>query len=379
MSIEIRLPKMGLTMEEARIVTWEKQVGEYVELKEVVATIETDKATLEIESAEQGFLIEQRVKAGDAIAVGGIIGILSANQVSGDAIRSERIRVSPAARRLAGVKGIVLSEVDGTGPDGRIVLRDIIGAPVTIESSGSSTEREAPRDTAFKKPLSAMRKIISERLTYSFREIPQFQVKSSVNLFHVLKIREILVNSVEETAGVRLSVLDFIIQAVGLALRQVPQVNVSFCTDPSGSYILEHQEVNIGLAVSVQEGLVVPVIRDADQLSLVEIAKQRHALVSQAKAGTLSVGEMTGGTFTISSLASFDIAEFTALINPPEAGILAVGMARKVPVVVGDAIEVATMMDLNASFDHRPLDGADGAKFMQLLSQQLQSDRWKLV
>ncbi|MBB3071775.1 pyruvate dehydrogenase E2 component (dihydrolipoamide acetyltransferase) [Paenibacillus baekrokdamisoli] len=370
---------MGSTMEEAHIVTWEKQVGEYIQMKEVLATIETDKATLEIESSEQGFLIEQRVKPGDAIAVGGIIGILSDHQGSGDVIRSERIRVSPAARRLSVQKGIELNTIDGTGPDGRIVLRDIIGVPVTMESSESGAEREAPQDTTSKKPLSAMRKMIAERLTYSFREIPQFQVKSSVDLCHVLKIREMLVHSVEETVGVRLSVLDFIIQAVGRVLRQVPQVNVSFCTDPSGSYILEHQEVNIGLAVSVQDGLVVPVIRNADQLSLVEIAKRRHALVSKAKAGTLSVGEMTGGTFTISSLATFDIAEFTALINPPEAGILAVGMARKMPVVVGDSIEVATMMDLNASFDHRPFDGADGAQFMQLLSRQLQSDRWKLV
>ncbi|GGD47871.1 2-oxo acid dehydrogenase subunit E2 [Paenibacillus nasutitermitis] len=173
--------------------------------------------------------------------------------------------------------------------------------------------------------------------------------------------------------------LDFVIQAVGRTLRQVPQVNVSFCTEPGGSYILEHQEVHIGLAVSKPDGLVVPVIRHADQLSLVEIAKQRHILVGKAKAGTLSAGEMTGGTFTISSLASFEIAEFTALINPPEAGILAVGMALKIPVVVGDAIEAATMMDLNAAFDHRPLDGSDGARFMQLLTRQLQSDRWKLV
>lgn len=411
MNTEIRLPKMGSTMEEASIASWEKQIGEYVHIKDIIATIETDKAILDIEASEQGFLIEQRIKVGDSAAVGSIIGLLSDQQQSeSDFKQGERIRISPAARRLAGEKNVSLEAVVGTGPGGRIVLRDVISAGITSNAVASKPKQEEPAKTAScnpvnatsstntssgsntsgtntnsasntstKKLLSAMRKTISDRLTYSFREIPQFQIKSSVNLFHILNIREVLVNSIGNSSGARLSVLDFIIQAVGMALRQAPQINVSFVTDASGSYIMEHQEIHIGLAVSVQGGLVVPVIRNADQLSLLEIAQVRHDLVSKAKAGTLSAKEMTGSTFTISSLASFEIAEFTAIVNPPEAGILAVSKAQKLPIAVGDSIEVATIMQLNASFDHRPLDGADGAQFMQLLSKQLASDRWKIV
>ncbi|MBP1993855.1 dihydrolipoamide acetyltransferase family protein [Paenibacillus eucommiae] len=425
MKTEIKLPKLGLTMEEATIATWEKQIGDNVQAGEVIMTVETDKATMEVEAAANGYLTEQSVKPGDVIAVGGILGYLSdaahqetaqesVQELVKETIQEtgqERIRISPAARKLARSKGLDLHHISGTGPQGRILLRDIMASPDQAEQTavqpskpasesiktgaiiqptqtsqanqaGQASQANQPsrqENQASQKPLSTMRKVISERLTYSFREIPQFQVKNSADMTNVLKIRETLVNSVEQTAGIRLSVLDFIIQAAAKALKQVPKVNVSFRTDAGDPYILEHTEINIGLAVSLPDGLVVPVIHNADKLSLLEIAKRRHELVSDARSGKLKAEDTKGGTFTISSLASFDVDEFVALINPPEAGILAIGRAKKIPVAVGDSIELVTMMKMNGSFDHRPLDGADGAQFMQFLAEQLESDRWRIV
>mgnify|MGYP000415611347 CR=1 FL=1 len=396
MQKQITMPKLGLTMEEAQLVTWEKNVGDWVEKNDVIATVETDKAVLEVEAVEAGYLVEQVACIGEIIVVGGIMAYLQDTLVTGekriadvpdftlnqpslvDQGMASRIRASPAARKLANENGISLETVRGRGPHGRIVLKDIISSITEVEKlpSSASTISEQIAPSQVKKPLSGMRKTIAQRLTLSFRDIPQFQVKRFADMTHVIKLRETLVSSIEKSIGIRLSITDFMIQAVAQAIKEVPKVNVSYVTEIAGDYIVEHAAVNIGLAVALDEGLVVPVIRNADQLSLIEIAKQRHRLVMNSQRGSLMPEDYSKGTFTISSLAVYEVDEFVALINPPEAGILAIGKIEKKAIVKEDAIRILPMICLNGSFDHRALDGADGAKFMHKLVERLESDEW---
>lgn len=396
-------------MEEAQLVSWESQIGDYIELGVRMATVETDKALLDIAADVSGYLVAQVAKPGDMIACGDIIAYISEQPPQSGSVntrQSGRLIISPAARKLAAAKRVDLAGIAGTGPRGRIVLRDVIAAEAVSETgqtianerdkrpppapgATSSTSCAKTADTtddrpdssssSLRKPVSRMRRIIAERLTHSFRNIPQFQVSRSADLTNVMRIRKTLLNSVEHSTGIKLSVLDFVIQAAARSLRRVPQLNVSYYDEASEPYIMEHNRVNIGLAVALPNGLVVPVIQDADSLSLVEIARQRDGLASAAKSGRLLPDQCTGGTFTISSLASYDAEQFTALVNPPEAGILAVGKAKPTPVVKGESVQAVPLLNLTCSFDHRPLDGATGALFMQELVQQLESDRWMIV
>jgi len=419
MSTEILLPKLGLTMDEAKVVTWLKNIGDYVEHEEVIVEVETDKANLEVESPKEGYLVKQVAAPGDVVAVGGVLGILAdtkeaivedvtsekkveqekeekihedssvneekRNQVKHDEyfIKGNRIRVSPSARKLAREEGIDLRNIAGSGPRGRIILADVKQAIkesknqlIMEKANQQPIEAESSNDKIVH--LSSMRKIIANRMTESFRHVPQFNLKREVNCTAIEQTRKTL-NEINNSI-VKLSMNDFLIQAVARALRQHPTVNASFIDNEKEPYIIEKVDVNIGLAVALDDGLVVPVIHHADRLSITEIANKRAQLIEKAKEGKLTPDEMSNGTFTISNLGGFHIDEFTAIVNPPETGILAVGKAKWTPVVNEQKeIEILPIMHISGSFDHRTIDGAEAARFMNTIVEQLQSTKWNVI
>ncbi|MGG1291954.1 dihydrolipoamide acetyltransferase family protein [Bacillus smithii] len=397
----IVLPKLDSSMEEAHIVSWEVKIDDVIKKNDILLIIETEKSSLEVESEVEGILKEIVVDEGETVPVGTILAYVSdetekmhqygnfenksrsVNEEDFSPAKIERVRVSPAARRLARQNGVNLTKIKGSGPKGRVILRDVIRAISDEDKPNIEIENKViiqKNNTGKRIKLTSMRKTIAERMTASFMKVPQFQIKKRVDVSSVLKLRQALVPSIENSAGVRLTFNDFLIQAVALTLNRFPRVNASFIDYETDPYILEHDDINIGLAVAVDDGLFVPVIHKADQLSLLEIAKKRTELVEKARNGQLKTEEMRGGTFTISNLGSIGVDEFVAIVNPPETCILAVGkIIYQTAITNSGKTEIKPMITLNASFDHRTVDGAYGGKFISALSDQLESDRWNII
>jgi len=401
---EVIMPKMGDGMEEGTLLEWLKKDGESVKPGEVIGTIQTDKATLELESPGRGKLTGFLIQSGDTVPVGRPIAAilkdgesLPANWGSGEASApaseepvaateapaasaatpaattsssNERIKASPLARRVAADAGVDLSAVTGSGPGGRIVHKDVVAA---IGQQGSSLPKAAPKSAPVvasaedvKVPLNFLRKIIAERTHQSKMEAPHFYVTVEVDMEKIYTLREALK---EEEAG-NISVNDFVVRACALALREMPQVNSTY----QGDYLLQLGNVNIGIAAAVDDGLLVPVIHHADQLTLRQIAAASKDLVTKARAGKLSPNEMSGSTFSISNMGMLDVDNFGAIINGPNAAILAISSARKKVVVTeSDEVEVRWRMNMTASFDHRVVDGAVGAQFINVVRAYLES------
>ena len=403
---EVILPKMGDGMEEGTLLEWLKKDGESVKPGEVIGTIQTDKATLELESPGRGKLTGFLIQSGDTVPVGRPIAAilkdgesLPANWGSGEATAAapaeatpeateapaasaaapaasastasgDRIKASPLARRVAADAGVDLSAVTGSGPGGRIVHKDVLAA---IGQQGSSMPKAAPKSAPMvasaedvKVPLNFLRKIIAERTHQSKMEAPHFYVTVEVDMEKIYTLREALK---EEEAG-NISVNDFVVRACALALREMPQVNSTY----QGDYLLQLGNVNIGIAAAVDDGLLVPVIHHADQLTLRQIAAASKDLVTKARAGKLSPNEMSGSTFSISNMGMLDVDNFGAIINGPNAAILAISSARKKVVVTeSDEVEVRWRMNMTASFDHRVVDGAVGAQFINIVRAYLES------
>ena len=401
---EVIMPKMGDGMEEGTLLEWLKKDGESVKPGEVIGTIQTDKATLELESPGRGKLTGFLIQAGDTVPVGRPIAAilkdgesLPANWGSGEASApaaeepvaateapaasaatpaaatsssNERIKASPLARRVAADAGVDLNAVTGSGPGGRIVHKDVVAA---IGQQGSSLPKAAPKSAPVvasaedvKVPLNFLRKIIAERTHQSKMEAPHFYVTVEVDMEKIYALREALK---EEEAG-NISVNDFVVRACALALREMPQVNSTY----QGDYLLQLGNVNIGIAAAVDDGLLVPVIHHADQLTLRQIAAASKDLVTKARAGKLSPNEMSGSTFSISNMGMLDVDNFGAIINGPNAAILAISSARKrVVVTESDEVEVRWRMNMTASFDHRVVDGAVGAQFINIVRAYLES------
>ena len=406
---EITMPKLSDTMTEGRLVTWKKSVGERVERGEVIAEVETDKANMELEAFSSGILLETRVKAGELVAVGTVIGMIGtageeavtppatpsspaeppsmpvspsiSEKVVPGGVTSEpppmarmeehhEGRAAPAVRRHARDLGIDLSLVPGSGPGGRVLMEDLerfmgvslMTAPepvVTEDLTGgqvTSTSQVSPAPvTGAEQPLTRMRAAIIRTVTDSWRSIPHFSVTVDVTMDAAEEVRREL-----KQAGTAFSVNDFVIKAVALSLRKFPRVNASFSNDR----IITHGAVNIGIAVSLPDGLLVPVIRGCDTLLLREIAAESRRLVAAARSGSLGEAELTGGTFTISNLGMYGITAFTAVILPPQSAILAVGAVRDAVVPRKGLPFIAQVMTLTLSADHRLLDGAYAAEFL---------------
>lgn len=401
----IRMPLLSDTMKEGKIIAWHKKEGDKVKSDDVLADVETDKATMEVMPYVDGTLLYLGVKEGEAAQVNDIIAIVGkpgtdiepyltapqepaapaaatqqgsvtaspaeANTLPIDAATGdERIKASPLARKIAKEKGINLRELTGTGDGGRVVRRDLENyKPSTATPTGNA----APAPAAFISgeegytdlPLSQMRKTIARRLSESKFTAPHFYLRMTITMDHAVQARK----AINEVSPVKVSFNDLIIKAVAAALRKHPEVNSSWINEA----IRQHQHIHIGSAVAVDEGLIVPVIKFADQKSLAQIAEESKILADKARNKKLQPPEFTGNTFTVSNLGMMDIDEFTAIINPPDSCILAIGKIAPTPVVENNQVVIRQLLKLTLSCDHRVVDGAVGARFMQTLKVFLEN------
>lgn len=404
MATEIRMPQLGLTMEEGTIAKWLKREGDKVSVGDLLVEITTDKLSNEIESEVDGYLLKIVAQEGEDIPVKGLIAIIGEEgekidlavddkieatkdelkvELTGIASKEEdksavtetgRIKASPLAKKTAKDLKIDLRELTGTGPGGRIVQRDVLAAAEkkksqpsieeTIPAPQPVTVTEVPGDIV--KPLSNMRKVIGKRMQANKQIAPHVTITTEVNVDKTIALRNKL-NA--KNLEAKFSYTDILIKMSATALINYPVMNSSITED---SFII-HDRVNIGVAVALDEGLIVPVIRDADRKGLKAISAETKELIAKARENTLSPDEMSGATFTISNLGNYDVDGFTPVINLPEAAILGVGRIVRKPIVnENDEIVPASMMVLSLSFDHRVVDGATAAEFLKKLKGYLE-------
>lgn len=414
----IRMPKMSDTMEEGVIASWLKKVGDEIKSGDILAEVETDKATMELESYDDGTLLHIGVKDGDSVPVDGVIAIIGekgedVNEILKDVdsdsseveeikeikeestpiekveeikddnkeiviteptkivseLKDERVKASPLAKKLANEKGIDISNISGSGDGGRIIRKDIENyKDVSTSSNEPIKEITLPKihsEESFEElPVTQMRKTISKRLAESKFSAPHFYLTMEVDMDNCIEGRK----KINESSDIKISFNDIILKACAVALRKHPMVNSSFLTDK----IRINHHVHIGVAVAVDEGLLVPVVRFADNKSLSHISAEVKSLAKRAKEKQLQPSDWEGNTFTISNLGMFGISEFTAIINPNDSCILAVGGIKNTPVVKKGEVVPGNIMKLTLSCDHRLVDGATGAAFLQTLKELIE-------
>jgi pyruvate dehydrogenase E2 component (dihydrolipoamide acetyltransferase) len=400
--IDILMPRLSDTMEEGAIATWHKQPGDQVMIGDILVEIETDKATMEYEAYEAGILREILVPEGEQATIGMVIAKLddgrpespaaapiaeptpAATEPEGPAAQPEvpaaaspRVLATPLVRRLASEQAIDLARIEGSGPGGRIIRADLDRLPAAQAAASVALPAAAePRRTDDARqstavPFDRTRQVISRRLTESAASVPHFTVTSAAVVDDLLTLRAELNARLDAAGRARISVNDLVVRACAIALTAFPGVNASYSPEGSGT-TLQHGRVNIGIAVASDAGLVVPVIADADRKPASQIAAESRHLADRAKERALTADDMTGGTFTISNLGMFGVEQFTAIINPPEGAILAVGSAMAEPVVIDGAVEVRRRMRYTLSADHRIIDGALAAQFLAMLTDLLE-------
>ncbi|QNA84393.1 pyruvate dehydrogenase complex dihydrolipoamide acetyltransferase [Sphingomonas sp. So64.6b] len=428
MPIEIKMPALSPTMEEGTLAKWLVKEGDTVKSGDLMAEIETDKATMEFEAVDEGVISKILIAEGtDNVKVGTVIATLTAEGEDADAPASapkaeapapkadakaepepkpaseaasaapaptpakadgakadgakadgERVKASPLARRIAAEKGVELSALSGSGPNGRIVKADVEGAkagaaPVAkTEAAAAPIAEAASVPAAAAKPaaipdipheaakLSNVRKVIARRLTESKQTVPHIYLTVDIRLDAMLKLRADL-NAALEPRGVKLSVNDLLIKALAVSLMRVPKCNVMF----TGDQLITFQRADISVAVSAPSGLITPIITHADTKAISAISTEMKDLAGRAREQKLKPEEYQGGTASLSNMGMFGIKQFEAVINPPQGMIMAVGAGEKRPYIIDDALGVATVMSATGSFDHRAIDGADGAELMQ--------------
>jgi pyruvate dehydrogenase E2 component (dihydrolipoamide acetyltransferase) len=419
---DIIMPKMGDAMTEGKVVRWYKKSGDAVKKGEPVLEIETDKVNLDLEAEQDGTLGDVAAEAGKMVEVGGVLAtILGAGEKAQpkkeaaapaaeeaparraidkkDSIKKStgeyaeaidmkaprvdrtsaaskttratgdngRRRSSPLARKMARELGVSIEQVQGSGPGGRIVANDIKNFK---PSAGAPQKAKAPSLPPMQQletkeiPLTAMRRTIAKRLAESTGPIPHFYLTAEYDVTNLLSLRE----QINEIEGIKTSVNDFIVRAAALALRHHPNVNASWGDEA----ITQHGEIHIGIAVSTPEGLITPVVRNADQKSVTDISNEVRALADKAKNRKLTPNDYQGSTFTISNLGAWGIEQFTAIINPPNVAILAIGAASAQPVVIDRQVVIRDRVKVTMSCDHRVVDGALGAEYLRTLRSYLE-------
>jgi len=424
MAINIQMPALSPTMEEGTLSKWLVKEGDSVSSGDLLAEIETDKATMEFEAVDEGIIGKILVAEGtDNVKVGTVIAVLveEGEEVPADtgaaaapkkdaqpeqpaqpeqkekaepeaakpasspapapAPSDDRVKASPLARRIAADAGIDLSAVTGSGPNGRVVKADLEGVkPGTAAPQPAATSAAAPATTPVPaaaqdfgiphevEKLSNMRKTIARRLTESKQQIPHIYLTVDVRLDALLKLRGEL-NKALESSGVKLSVNDMLIKALAKALLAVPKCNVQF----AGDQLLKFSRADISVAVSIPGGLITPIVVDAGSKAISAIATEMKDLATRAKDGKLKPEEYTGGTASLSNMGMMGIKQFEAVINPPQAMIMAIGAGEKRPYVIDDALGIATVMSATGSFDHRAIDGADGAELMKVFKELVEA------
>lgn len=453
MAIEVTMPKLGLTMETGKISEWKKKEGEQVKKGEILLVVETEKITYEVESPGDGML-HIVVPAEGEVPVAALIGYLAADKADYDKVAAggapaaaaapaaapaeaapaaaapaaaaaatpaparapgERVKASPLARKLAQDAGIDIAAVGGTGPEGRIVKKDVMsysaankfritpvaekmakdknidlkqvagtgpGGKITKEDIEAylAKAKAAPAAAAAAAPktggekmaegdklvkLTSMRKVIARKMLQSMNEAAMAYMTNAIDATAIQEFREKILAPTEKKHKVRVTITDFVIKITAMALERHPVINTRWTADG----ILFLKDINVGMAMAIKDGLIVPVIHNANKKSIVEIAKDRSALIEKGRGGKLGPAEMTGGTFTVSAMGMFGTELFSAIINQPENAILGVGAIIDKPVVVNKQIVIKPMMNLTLSYDHRTIDGADAGRFLQTLKE----------
>lgn len=397
MATPLPMPKLGLTMEEGAILKWRKDEGEAVEKGEIILDIQTDKVEYEVESPAGGLLLKTLAGEGDVVPCGVDVAVIGeeGEDVSGfgnGAAKAEaaepppepaapvveapaaseaarpapagRVFASPAARRVARELGVDFRVLKGSGPGGRIVQADVRAAA----ASGVPAAASGPAAVEAAAPLAGMRKIIAERMLASWSQTPRVTLQAEVDLTNLLAVREASRQAWESDLGVRVSLNDLVVFYAARAVRRCPAVNVRL----NGDVLERMRDVNLGVAVAVGEGLMVPVIRDADRKAIDAISREARALAEAARAGTLALDALEGGTFTISNLGAYGVDHFSAVINRPESAILSVGAARERAVAREGEVVVRTTAYLGINADHRVVDGAPAAEFLATLRNMLE-------
>ena len=401
----VKMPRLSDTMTEGVVSKWHKKVGDEIKEGDLLADIETDKATMEFESFQEGHLLYIGINENESAAVDSILAILGQkdedissliNEENSDSKNLEdsqdkengnleeivsfleksepnqqsfstddnknekRLKISPLAKKIAKDKGIDLDLIQGTGENGRIIKRDLEQLNLKKVEEIVLVDKSATEQ-----PLSQMRKTIANRLSESKFSAPHFYLTTKINVDSLIELRKNLINNLET----KISFNDIIIKAVAFSLSKHRNINVSWGKDT----IIKNKDINIGVAIAVDEGLVVPVIKNTDQHNILDISNKIKDFVDRANNKKLSIDELNGNTFTVSNLGMFGIDEFTAIINPPDACILAVGSIQKTPVVKDDKIVVGNVMKVTLSSDHRIVDGAQGAQFLKTLKTMLEN------
>jgi pyruvate dehydrogenase E2 component (dihydrolipoamide acetyltransferase) len=410
MATDVKLPRLGQGMESGVIVRWLKSEGEPVAKGEPLYELDTDKVTQEVESELDGVLTKIVVAEGD-VDVGATVALIEVESADADSGRHtsettggedeasaengaprtaepapasrsssvgatagradaegrkapSRVKASPLARRMARERGVDLASLQGTGPEGRILADDVergANGGVAAPATPSAAPPALPAGEVETVPLTSIRKTIARRLTEAW-SAPVFQLGISADMAEVLALREQLVERLAE-GDVKPTVNDVLVKLAGAALARHTPVNATF----TGEEIQRHPSAHVGIAVAAPQGLVVPVIRDADRRTVQEIARARDDLVGRARDNKLTLQDMEGGTFTISNLGMFGVEQFTAVLNPPQVAILAVGAVKDEPVVTDGELDIAPIVRMILTCDHRAIDGADGAQFLQTL------------
>jgi pyruvate dehydrogenase E2 component (dihydrolipoamide acetyltransferase) len=433
---DVLMPKLSDTMEEGRIIRWLKQRGDRIAIGDILAEVETDKANMELEAFDEGTLAEIRTAEGESAPVGAVIAVLAdagaeasapdasreaaapdatpgtppakpaaprpaaraepaaeapapppgprTPEAAGPAARDpeSRVRASPLARRIAHERGVALDAIAGTGPGGRIVERDVEQAAAAGKEAKRPAQAEAPARprpvAAVARPavqevaaqrveLGKMRRTTAKRMAEAKRDIPHFYASSDVGMDECVRLKEGLADLGGEYTG--LTYTHLVLKAAGLALRRVPELNASL----EDEAVVLHDTVHVGLATATDDGLVVPVVRDCDRQPLAAVAAQVRGLVERARAGKFAADDLRGGTFTVSNLGMYPVSHFAAVVNPPQAAILAVGTVRAVPIVRDGEVVPGHQMTVTLSCDHRIVDGALAGRFLRELVRLLEA------
>lgn len=401
MAVEVVMPKLGMAMKEGTVSVWNKTVGDAVGKGEPIASVSSEKIEIDVESPAEGTVLQIAVPEGEGVPPGTVICYIGIpgeeiatgtknQETEGKKVASvqleqtepkhqtraarDRIKISPVARKMAEAGGLDIENIQGTGPGGRITKEDV--QEVLKQARPTKVEQVKEPESASVKtvaetqqiPVTGIRKVIAERMYDSLQKSAQLTINMKVDVTKVITLQKETAELVQNHYDNKLTITDFIARAVVLSLQQHLQMNSAYIDDKIHVY----KQVHIGMAVALERGLVVPVIKEADKLTIIDLSKSIKTLATKARKGQLSHEEMQGSTFTISNLGAYGVDHFTPVLNPPEAGILGVGAVYDTPVFVGENIERRSILPLSLTFDHRVLDGAPAAAFLQNVKKFLE-------
>jgi pyruvate dehydrogenase E2 component (dihydrolipoamide acetyltransferase) len=395
MAVEVVMPKLGMAMKEGIISSWNKRVGDKVTKGEPVASINSEKIEMEVEAPSDGVLLDIKVEEEEGVPPGTVICYIgepneqiaqkkeketnrlslssSKEEVAATVaieerpIKKNRLKISPVAKKIALASGLDIDTIQGSGPGGRITKADV-EKELKKQGEKEDENREEARGEQTKIPLAGMRKVIAERMQSSLLNSAQLTITMKADVTNLVKLREEAKQSFEKRGEEKLSLNDFIVRATVLALGKHREMNSSY--DEDG--IIYHEGVHVGIAVAIKDGLLVPVVRNAEKLSLVETATTIRKLSSSVRRGEMDGIEMTGSTFTVTNLGTYGVEFFTPILNPPETGILGVGAIEQVPMYKGAELQKCSMLPLSLTFDHRVVDGVPAAEFLQTIRGYLE-------